>query len=155
MRFSFYLPLRPFSVNSMYSRTREFKTREYKDWEKALLYALVEKVPKQVLKELREAFDPTKHCLSLRLISLLPRAELITKAGSISARSYDLSNIEKPLLDILMLPRYHQELQRMGGGNVNADDKHVITLSSAKRISADGKHLLQVSFVLHPLTYLD
>ncbi len=151
MRRKISLPLKPFSVNAMYSNTRNFKTAAYRDWELAALYAILNE--HLVLTQLREAFDPIKHCFEVEIISYVPKAILFTKAGTLSSRSYDLSNIEKNLIDLLFLPRYHQELQQMRptGGNINADDKGIVTLRSAKRCSTDDKFLLEVIVSIEPL----
>lgn len=155
MRICFYLPLRLFSLNSVYCKNRSFKTRDYRDWERAVLYALVEPGPKAELAKLRESFDPKTSALSLQLISYIPQDSLFNKQGSLSSRSLDLTNVEKPIVDILMLPRYHQVLQGMGGGNVNIDDKHIVSLKSCKRLSRDTKHWLKVRLAVVPLSSLN
>jgi hypothetical protein len=138
----------------MYSKTREFKTREYRDWESALLHALVEPEPKAALTSLREAFDLNKFCIAVSFTTYVPRHDLFNKQSTISSRNYDLSNWEKSLLDILVTPRYHLALKQLGGGNINTDDKHVVSLRSAKRLSLGDKYWLKITFLLLPLARL-
>lgn len=147
-RVSFYLPIEPFSVNRTYYRDRRHKTQEFRDWELAVINAMSAKSVQTKLAEIRNAFDATQHCFLVRFKALYPRAVLFNKAGQISSRAEDLSNIEKPLLDLLFLPKYHVQAKPWGCPNINADDKYVLRLYSAKDVSADEKHYVQVSIAI-------
>lgn len=69
-------------------------------------------------------------------------ASLFNKQGKISSRAEDLSNVEKMLLDVLFLPKYHVQPWPDGVPNLNADDKYVLELSSKKVYApADGTHI--------------
>lgn len=142
------MSLEPFSVNRMYGRDRRYKTADYKDWELAVVQALSVPVVQQKLKELREFFDPKQHAFVVKFDFQYPHAVLYNKAGEISSRAEDLSNTEKPLLDILFLPKYHVQTRPYGCPNINADDKHVLRLTSSKRASADSKHWIKIAVAI-------
>lgn len=145
MRVSFFLPLEPLSVNRMYARDRRYKTAEYKDWELAAVQALSQPVVQKKLKEIREHFDAKQHAFIVKFDFQYPQTILYNKAGEISSRGEDLSNVEKGLLDVLFLPKYHVQGAPYGCPNINADDKHVLRLTSSKRASADGKYWIKIS----------
>jgi hypothetical protein len=148
MRVSFTLPIQPFSVNRMYCRDQSHKTQDYRDWELAMVQALSRKEPQAAFAKLREAFKPEEHCFVVRLKALYPADILFNKKGLISSRAEDLSNIEKPILDLLFLPKHHVQPAPWGCPNVNCDDKYVLRLSSAKAVSPDSKHYLRVSIAI-------
>lgn len=145
---SFYLPIEPFSVNRMHSRDRRFKTQDYKDWELAFISALANKHPQEQLQKLREAFDASKHGFVVKLNFQYPATILFNKQGLISSRAEDLSNVEKPLVDLLFLPKVHVQSFPWGCPNVNADDKHILRLTSSKSSSPDEKHYIHISIAL-------
>lgn len=145
MQVSFFLPLEPFSVNRMYSRDRRYKTADFKDWELAAVQTLAVPTVQKKLKELREYFDAKKHAFVVKFDFQYPANILYNKAGEVSSRAEDLSNIEKGLLDILFLPKYHVQGLPYGCPNINADDKHVLRLISSKTASKDGKHWIKIA----------
>lgn len=130
MKAEFFLPLKPMSVNRMYNRDRRHKSQAYKDWEISAFNCLQHPKVAIELQELRLAFNPDEHVFSVQFIFNFP--ELFNKAGSISSRVEDLSNIEKPLLDVLFLPKVHVQPFPHGALNINCDDKYVIELNSKK-----------------------
>ncbi len=147
------LPIKPFSVNAMYGLKRNHKSAAYRDWEQAALRAIIDQF--EPLSELSKAFDAKQHCFVVHLTTYVPKQILFTKSGHLSSQSYDLSNIEKPIIDLLFLPRYHQELHRMAeAGNINVDDKNIVTLRSAKRISPDELYHFAVSIAIVSLNTL-
>lgn len=148
MRVSFTLPLEPFSVNRTYYRDKRHKTQDFRDWELATVNALAAPAVQQKLDRIRSAFDPQKHGFVVRFKAMYPRAVLFNKQGQISSRAEDLSNIEKPLLDVLFLPKYHVQSFPWGCHNVNADDKYVLRLTSSKTVSPNENHYIQISIAV-------
>lgn len=148
MRVKFELALEPFSVNRTYYRDRRHKTQDFRDWEVAAVNALNKQQVQQELQKIREKFDPSQHAFIVKFKFQYPKAVLYNKAGQISSRAEDLSNIEKPLLDVLFLPKYHVQTFPWGCPNVNADDKYVLRLVSEKSASADDKHHIHVSIAI-------
>ena len=113
----------------MYYGRRDQKTAAYCDWERAFLHELAKTEPQLALKELREAFDIAKNCYRMRITWHSP--DLLTKDSKLSSRTFDVTNCEKIIVDLLTLPKFHVQ----GTHNLNIDDKYVMTLSSGKRCS--------------------
>mgnify|MGYP003349633707 CR=1 FL=1 len=134
MRVSFTLSLEPFSVNRTYYRDRRHKTQDFRDWEMAAINALSRPQIQEKLTAIRGKFDATKHGFLVKFVYMYPQSVLFNKQGQISSRAEDLSNVEKPLLDVLFLPKYHVQPFPWGCSNVNADDKYVLRLNSQKTL---------------------
>ena len=132
MVIKFDLKVEPFSVNRMYYRDKRHKTAEYRDWEKTVFSAMSAPDVQQKLKAAREYFDESKHFLSVKFVFCFPDSVLFNAKGLISSRAEDLSNTEKPLLDLICLPKYHVQAFPYGVPNLNLDDKQVLKLTSLK-----------------------
>lgn len=148
MRVKFTLPLKPFTVNQMFYGRSNGHTAAYRDWEMKCFYQLGKAEAQAALTAIREAFDPAKHALMVRMTFLYPRAIFYTKDGMASGRCFDLTNSEKPLLDLICLPKFHIQALPYGCPNLNLDDKHVISLQSRKRISLGTEHSISIQIAL-------
>jgi hypothetical protein len=127
--------LKPQSINSMYYGTGHgyAKTSDAKAWAMEVFFQLDLPANKQALRDLREAFDSTKHAFSVTLRATYPHIDFQTQKGHISSRTQDLSNWEKPLIDCIFLPKFCDLPVPEGAANVCADDKYVVDLHSSKR----------------------
>ena len=137
MRRVITLKLKPFSINAMFCRDKRHKTIEAQEWSCSILVALALKENKKKLKELRQYFDPKKHVYKVDLTFFYPKHVLHKKEGGISARAHDLSNIEKPLIDLIFLPMFYDRPSPYGAKNLNIDDKYIVDLRSRKRTGKD------------------
>ena len=137
MRRVITLKLKPFSINAMFCRDKRHKTIEAQEWSCSVLVALALKENKKKLKELRQYFDPMKHVYKVDLTFFYPKHVLYRKDGGISARAHDLSNVEKPLIDLVFLPMFYDRPSPYGAKNLNIDDKYVTDLRSRKRVGKD------------------
>lgn len=135
----------------MYYRDRRHKTQDYRDWELATLQAMNSPFIQQEMQKIREAFNAETSAFSVRLTALYPAPVLFNKQGTISSRAEDLTNWEKPIVDLLFLPKIHVQPQPYGCPNINADDKYILSLHSAKKVSKDAKHYIRVSIAIVPL----
>jgi hypothetical protein len=131
------LKLKPFSINAMFCRDKRHKTIEAQEWSCSVLVALALKENKKKLKELRQHFDPLKHIYKVDLTFFYPKHVLFRKDGGISARAHDLSNVEKPLIDLVFLPMFYDRPSPYGAKNLNIDDKYITDLRSRKRVGKD------------------
>ena len=131
------LKLKPFSINAMFCRDKRHKTIEAQEWSCSVLVALALKENKKKLKELRQYFDPKKHVYKVDLTFFYPKHVLHKKEGGISARAHDLSNVEKPLIDLIFLPMFYDRPSPYGAKNLNIADKYVTDLRSRKRTGKD------------------
>lgn len=137
----FFLPLEPFSINAAFSRDRRYKTKAYKDWEILAFTTLTSEKVQAELQKIREAFIEHKHVFHVEF--LFEYANLFTKQGKINSKVEDLSNVEKILLDLLFLPKYHIQSYPYGCPNINTDDKYVLKLISEKRwAKSSGTHVV-------------
>ena len=140
MRRTITLKLKPFSINAMYYGNRKHgKTIEAQEWACSVLVALALKENKKKLKELRQCFDSLKHVYKVDLTFFYPKHTLYTKECRVSGRAHDLSNIEKPLIDLVFLPRYYDLPSPYGAENLNIDDKYIIHLTSKKKVGKSCK----------------
>jgi len=139
MRRVLTLKLKPFSINAMYGRDKRHKTTAFQEWACSILVALALKENKKKLKELRQYFDPLKHVYKIDLTFFYPDHILYTKEGRVSGRAHDLSNIEKPLVDLIFLPRYYDLPSPYGAKNLNIDDKYITHLVSKKQAGKSSK----------------
>ena len=137
MRRVITLKLKPFSINAMFCRDKRHKTIEAQEWSCSVLVALALKENKKKLKELRQHFDPKKHVYKVDLTFFYPKHVLFRKDGGISARAHDLSNVEKPLIDLVFLPMFYDRPSPYGAKNLNIDDKYIVDLRSRKRVGKD------------------
>ena len=131
------LKLKPFSINAMFCRDKRHKTIEAQEWSCSVLVALALKENKKKLKALRQYFDPKKHVYKVDLTFFYPKHVLFRKDGGISARAHDLSNVEKPLIDLVFLPMFYDRPSPYGAKNLNIDDKYIVDLRSRKRVCKD------------------
>ena len=121
----------------MFCRDKRHKTIEAQEWSCSVLVALALKENKKKLKELRQYFDPMKHVYKVDLTFFYPKHVLYRKDGGISARAHDLSNVEKPLIDLVFLPMFYDRPSPYGAKNLNIDDKYIVDLRSRKRVGKD------------------
>lgn len=116
--------IKPFSINSYYYGTRRVRTREARLWGEDIHRQL--QVYRYLMVDFQKQFNPTIHTLHCSLRFSIPN--LFTKAGEINHQSKDLSNIEKPLLDIVTGRKYFDR----GEPTLNIDDKYITRLLSEK-----------------------
>lgn len=149
MRFSFLLQgIKPFSVNALYYGDGRTKTQKYYDWSFEFFSRLAQPNIQQNLQKFRDTFDPKKHAYAIKLTAYYPEPVFYKKAGGISAKTMDLSNWEKPLIDCLFLPKHHKNEPPYGSPNLNIDDRFITSLSSRKTLSQDDEHHIQVEIRL-------
>jgi hypothetical protein len=118
--------LQAISVNSMYYGNRlHGKTTAAREWSNDVLNTL--KRYSVELTALRELFNEQKHVYKMHLEMLVPIDVMYTKTGIMTSKIPDLTNIEKPLIDLVMLPKHFAE-----AGNLNKDDRFLQSILSEK-----------------------
>lgn len=105
----------------------------------------------EILKDLRESFDKEANYYSVCFTFYYPEKIFYKKKGGLSRRAFDLTNVEKTLLDVLMLPKYFDQSVPKGAKNLNIDDAYVADVLSYKRPSKDENHYIEVSFSIKSL----
>lgn len=147
MKRTITLSLKPLSINAMYCKNRSWKTAEYNTWSAAFFHKLDVEENVQIMEDLREFFNPKKHGYSIDLKFYYPKDTLFTKKGTLSSRAHDLSNVEKPLIDLLFLPVYFDKCSPYGCKNLNIDDKFIYELSSKKLPAKEYKIEINISII--------
>lgn len=142
----------PFSINKMSYRDKRYISQDAKNWFKLVFKELDKENNQLALSNLRNEFNPKLHTYDIKLEFFYPPHILYTKAGLISSKSHDLSNIEKPLIDLLFLPKYFEKKVPQGVKNLNIDDKYITSMSSSKRIS--NNHTIKITLEITNLSDL-
>lgn len=148
MRVTFTLPVRSFSINSMHYATKRVKTTDAREWEATIIHYLSVPSIQMQLELLRTHFNKKIHGWEVSIIAYYPESELYTKTGELSSKVHDLSNIEKPLIDLIFLPKYYNQDYPYGCKNLNCDDRYIKRLHSEK--CASDKSSLEVSLSIVP-----
>ncbi|MBV6514162.1 MAG: hypothetical protein FMNOHCHN_03752 [Ignavibacteriaceae bacterium] len=145
MRRSFTLKVKPFSVNAMYYGDKRVKTSEARNWSYNIFHNLNNVEVQQYLTELRSFFNPDLHVYNLHLVAYYPSHVFTTKDGRISGKTMDVTNWEKPLVDLLFLPKYFSEPPPYGCHNLNVDDRFLTKVLSEKRQSPDDNYYIHIA----------
>lgn len=133
MIYEFELPIKPFSINAAYYRTRSIKTAACREWEAAVKELLDEH---KILHEMADNWKKTGGVFQIRLEFVHPHYVFFNKAGLISSKSFDLSNLEKLLIDVLF------------GQFMDVNDRNITKLTSVKY--AGTTWCIKVKLELHP-----
>jgi len=147
------LPLKAFSINSMTYATKKIKTPEAREWTSKVCYALKNPEIQKQFSDIRNEFDPSIHAFEVNLLFIYPKSTLYTLENSVSAKSMDLSNVEKPIIDILFLPSFHNAVGSLGVKNMNVDDRFILNMTSRKRASCTDKYEIHVHIKIIPNEY--
>jgi adenine-specific DNA methylase len=110
---------------------------------------------KKALEELRSHFDPEKHCYSISLTAYYPPKIFRTKKGTISAKTHDITNWEKSIVDCLFLKKHHENGVPFGANNLNTDDKYIVDMVSKKRPSTDNTYSIVAEIEVLELLVVD
>jgi Holliday junction resolvase RusA-like endonuclease len=121
MEYEFTLPIKAFSVNAYHYRDKRHKTQEARAWEEEVKFLLDEHKP---LLDIAAEHIKLGGEFVVYLTFSYPKHIFYNKIGQVSAKTYDLSNVEKPILDLIFK-------ETMG-----VDDRFVTQIVSAKRPGA-------------------
>lgn len=123
---------RPFSINSMYYAQKAIKTQPAREWSYRVFEQLSSDANLEAMERIRNAFDPNTHNFEITLTAYYPKKKLLTKKGTVSAMSIDTTNWEKPLVDLVFLPKHRNSAPPFGCENIGYDDKYICSMSSKK-----------------------
>jgi Holliday junction resolvase RusA-like endonuclease len=153
MKRTFVLPIKALSINDVHCRDQRYLTAKAQEWIKNFLHIISEDSIKEKLKDIRDHFNSKKHSFKIDLTFYYPRDKYYTDKNEISSRIHDLTNIEKPLVDVLFLPKHHGDNPPYKALNLNVDDKFISDLTSKKRPAED--YLIEVSIEVISLEEVD
>lgn len=132
----------------MYYTSKNVKTEKAREWTYGVFEELDLPANKRAMDSIRAAFEPTKHFIHVDLIALLPKKKLITKAGEMSGMAIDITNWEKPLVDLVFLPKHRDKQPPFGVDNIGLDDKYIGSMTSKKCYWDQAGFKVQVDIVL-------
>lgn len=150
IRVSFRVPIETFSINAMYYNDGRIKTSEARQWTVRLCEELSKFEPELAL--IRENFKEKEHGLVIDLTAFYPKEKIMKEEGGLSSRAHDISNWEKPLIDVLFLPKYFNLKPPKGFKNLNMDDKFNIETRSRKLPSPVDGFTIQIKIEIVLLT---
>lgn len=131
----------------MYCKNRAFKSPAFNQWAANIFHKLDTEENLEIFKELREFFDEEKHGFIVNLKFFYPKDILYTKKGQLSAKCHDISNIEKPIIDLLFLPVYYKKPSPYGCKNLNIDDKYILSMQSSKHVADEHRMEIEIQIV--------
>ena len=141
---------KPYSVNKYFYGNRSIKRRETVEWELNIIECLKDVDVQSDIKEFREMFDHKKNCVKIEMIFYYPKEILYTKDNALSSRAFDLSNVEKPLIDLLFLKKYSTNNIK----NIEIDDKYIVDMRSQKKQSENSDHYIEIKIEMLDLPNL-
>lgn len=127
------LPLEAFSINRKSSRDMRFTTSAYKDWATRVVYFLENSIE---LKQLGVRWLNDGGQFHVEYHFIYPGNKYYNAKGDISSKVYDLTNVEKPLQDLIF-------------DTMGVNDKYVTKLISTKEPGAD--YQIKILLKLLPL----
>ena len=126
MEFKIVLPFKAYSINDYYYNNRKFgKRKEAKDWE----YQVNWQLKNYDFSEFRSKFDPKTQAFKVDITYYYDN--FYNKTGTLNKKIYDLSNCEKPLLDLIFNPAQHGP-PPYKSPNLNIDDSNIIEMNVKK-----------------------
>lgn len=141
------LNIKPYSVNKYFYGNRAIKRRETVEWEMSIIEILRHENIQKKIQDFKDRFDPAKHSIEIEMLFHYPHDVLYTKKKQLSSRAFDLSNVEKPLIDVLFLAKYCTDKIK----NLEIDDKYVTKMTSQK-LAADT-HRIEIKIQLVDLEF--
>lgn len=124
MTVKFTLPIKPFSINQMFCRDMRYKSQAYQIWATEVLAYLREADEYKSLMELSMAHKEVGGTFYVSFIYNYPAYIFYNKQGQVSAKTIDLTNGGKPLLDLIF------------GDTMDINDRFVTGFKEEKRASA-------------------
>lgn len=135
---AFTIPLPALSINRWSGVSKRFISTEAKHWIQDVQYALSGPQNQNQLALIRDSFNAKKHSIGVALHFISPQNEFYNKQGLFSSRTCDITNVEKPLVDVLFLAKYSDSTYR----SLEVDDKYISEMQSRK--SAGTAYQIQV-----------
>ncbi|GAF72488.1 unnamed protein product [marine sediment metagenome] len=117
-----------FSVNKTVCTNRQGRmvsTAAFRRWKDFVATLISTPVNEGRINRIKSAFDPAIHRLIYKQITYFPSNVLFTLKGELSSRAFDVSNIEKGIIDLIY----------EGKGGLDINDKFNTDLISLKRCS--------------------
>ena len=135
MRVEINLPIKAYSVNAYFYGNRSIKTKEARAYEALVLHLLEDY---KQLHDMADIWRESGGYFSIDICVEYPQHIYYNKSGKISAKTFDVTNVEKPLVDLVM-NRF-----------MDVDDKNLTSMCSSKR--PGPMHSVRIILELHAQT---
>ena len=132
MEVKLFIKAPPFSVNRLYYANKFTRTREAREWGNKIFESLNEEYNQSQIKIFQKEFVKDRDVALIWLTYWQPKSKFFTKAGTVSRFSMDLTNVEKPLVDLLCDAKYSIRECPEGAPNLRIDDKNIVNCNSYK-----------------------
>lgn len=126
--------MRAFSINAATYRDARFKTKEYKEWHLELQNRICDSDIYKDLLDLASDFKAEGGTFEVTLCVVYPFHVYYNKSKQISAKTFDVTNTEKLLVDVLF------------GDIMEVNDRYITKCTSSKR--AGAMHEIEISIEL-------
>jgi len=130
------------------------KTKEAREWSHKVFHYLSLEDNHRKLLALKKNFNPFNNFYRVELTAFYPEKQIITAKGQLSARSIDLSNWEKPLIDLIFLPKHIQKKPPYGCENLEMDDRYIGQMTSKKTVSKTDDFYIEATIEIIDLKSL-
>lgn len=152
MKRKLVLKVKPFSINALhYANKSHGLTAAAKEWTYQVFNALSSPDNRAALSDLRSYFDPTKHAITVGLTVFYPEKIFWNLQGTISAKTQDNSNWEKPLIDCIFLPGNFGSTGVYNAENMNCDDRYITRLFSQKKPGTEHRIDVRIGIIALPV----
>ncbi len=153
MKHRMLIPIEPISINKVHCRDVRYYTVAFREFAANVLHHLNSPRNQKAIAGIQESFNPQENYFRVTMKSYYPREQMFTKADAISSKTQDVSNIEKPLIDVVFTKKFHGSDTVMKGKNINIDDKYIKALTSLQLVG--DSHLIELTVEIRPLSELD
>ena len=134
----------------MYGK-QKFKTTQAREWSYQVFNHLNHISNIKNMKAFRESFNSDIEAIEADLTFYFPEDIILLKKGGISGRAFDITNMEKCIVDLIFDKQYFEKDPPYGCENLNLDDKYIISMQSRKRVSPDGEFSMVIKLKTIPL----
>jgi hypothetical protein len=131
-KINFTIKVEPFSINAVNAigNKRLYPTPKFRNWRDRVIKALDNPDAAAQMTEFKEQIDSDKHGLYFIITHKINEKSFYTNNGAISIRSKDITNIEKPLVDIICDSKLSE---RKDFTNLGIDDRFIVGQHSTKQ----------------------
>lgn len=119
------------------------RSADARNWARSVFTELNKPYNLQKMKEFREHFDEKTMSIGIEIGVYYPK--LYTKCGKIHKYTYDCSNFEKPLIDLIFDKKFFKRPAPEGCKNLNVDDRFITELVSKKLQSDTDRDYMTVT----------
>lgn len=122
------------------------KTQDLRNWMVEVFHALSTDANQAALADLRSNFDQSKQFYFIRLVHYIPEKKYRAKNGNL--KTPDITNIEKPLIDLIFDKKYHDKKPPFGCPNLNMNDASTAGMLTWKKPTS-GAYYIKVDISIH------